>query len=217
MIPKGDPAAFLSARLTAGCAVIDVGANRGHVARVLAEAVGPQGKVYAVEPDPRCWGDLEELRRTRPQIVLRRAAAHARSGASALILGKDPAQSSLWRDAVHEPAPEYSCDVEWLTLDEITARPVCAIKVDAQGNERHILHGASRLLRECPLWVVEVWPHGLTAAGSCAVALYDAFITADYTAHAVTPDMEPVTRHLMESMDARHVEHDHINVAFRKV
>lgn len=56
--------------LRAGQTVAEIGAGSGYIARRLARAVGPRGRVYAVDVEPRMLPVLaERLRRARVQNV----------------------------------------------------------------------------------------------------------------------------------------------------
>ena len=47
-----NPGCLRELRIEGGEHVLDVGAGLGHFSRVLAEAVGPRGRVVAIERDP---------------------------------------------------------------------------------------------------------------------------------------------------------------------
>src|SRR6185295_2819103 len=47
------------------------------------------------------------------------------------------------------------------------------VKIDVQGAEMSVLSGAKRLLQTCPVWILEVWPHGLLCAGESLQGLWD--------------------------------------------
>jgi len=50
----------LRQEVKAGMTVMDLGANVGYVSLLLADLVGPTGKVYAIEPDPANFDLLEQ-------------------------------------------------------------------------------------------------------------------------------------------------------------
>jgi FkbM family methyltransferase len=146
--------------------VLDIGANLGLVSKTLAQAVGPKGRVFAVEPDFRCWGNLETLRASFPQVRIVKNAVGATRECRPLFLGKAAEQSSFFDAAVPEKAQDRTYGSDVVMLDDVTTTPVDAVKIDVQGAEYLVLQGASRTLAECPLWVVELWPHGLEKAGA---------------------------------------------------
>jgi FkbM family methyltransferase len=176
--PKGDVWAMLAPHLGPGMTVIDVGANTGTITRQIADVVGPTGHVIAVEPDPRCWPALDRLP-TPPVSVLPAACGH-RVGTAPLFQGRDASRSSLYRAAVEVETPD-SIVTPIVRLDDVhDPDTVDAIKIDAQGAEARILDGAPRLMRRCPVWVVELWPDGLAAAGCSVLDVFDRFDQNDY-------------------------------------
>lgn len=64
---RDDPAAPWRSLLGAGDIVLDIGAGAGTRSLVLAEAVGDDGVVHAVEGDPACWSALEATAARAPR------------------------------------------------------------------------------------------------------------------------------------------------------
>lgn len=161
MPSKGDPGTWARQRLRPGQQAIDVGAAAGSVTQTMAQAVGPTGRIWAIEPDPsRSPVDLA-------WVTWLPLAAWSHRDTATLFL--DNEQSSFWRTLVSH---DQSVDVVVDTLDALVPERVDLIKVDTQGSEMEVLAGAERHLQECPIWILELWPRGLTAAGSSALALF---------------------------------------------
>ena len=68
--------------LRTGDVVFDVGANLGFTSLHFADLVGPQGKVFAFEPDPELANRLYKVRdlNSLPQLVVRREAVSRECG-----------------------------------------------------------------------------------------------------------------------------------------
>jgi ubiquinone/menaquinone biosynthesis C-methylase UbiE len=57
-----------------GDAVAEIGAGKGNLTALVAQRVGPSGKIYSTELDPKALAHLEELAATEHNIVAVRAA-----------------------------------------------------------------------------------------------------------------------------------------------
>lgn len=64
-------------QLTPGARVLDIGAGPGYVSLVLADRVGPDGLVYAVDRSADALAYLERLQRERGVMQIRRIVADA--------------------------------------------------------------------------------------------------------------------------------------------
>jgi len=176
--PKGDPGVWLASRLHPGDLVLDVGANVGGCAKHFAAA---GARVMAIEPDARCH---DELLSSVPSAAIHKMAAAAYVGDADLTLGTQPLHSSLRPQSVLQPAG--TCTVRMTTLDSLAADVnVSAIKVDVQGCELDVLLGAPRLLFDCPLWVVEIWPHGFPRQTETVMDIYRWFEVAQKFPHTL--------------------------------
>lgn len=150
-LPKGDPGVWLAKRLKPGDIVFDVGANEGQCAEHYIKA---GAKVYCLEPDSRCWPGL--LLRC-PTVEILPCAAAAYAGRADLTKGLQTYHSSLRPQAVEKSVGREN--VFMMRLDDLGVMPA-AVKIDVQGCELDVLRGSTGLLKRCPLWVVEIWPHG---------------------------------------------------------
>ncbi len=140
--PKGDVIAYVTSVLTPGDVCIDGGANTGTVTEAMAKAVGPTGRVYAVEPDSRCHNALEGLAEQYGCVRPIPMALTMLRGPIMLQLGQQTQQSSVVRAALEG---DYGEDlVLGASLDAMTDQPVALVKLDLQGGEWAALHGASR-------------------------------------------------------------------------
>lgn len=179
---KGDVAALCRAYLQPGDCAWDIGASDGVMTRVLLKAVGPTGTVVAVDADPRYQVA------PHPQVT-RHVCAIGPVHQPPLRLGVDRTHSSCY--AVGK-ATGTTLTVPIMPLDALTPAPRL-VKVDVQGAEGDVLDSGPTLLQTIrPVWVIECWPHGLTAAGTSALALVERFWAAGY--QVLWPTKDLVTR-----------------------
>lgn len=146
-----------------GCA-IDLGANFGLYTRFLAEAVGPNGSVHAVEPVPATF---EVLRSNVRRLGLSQVRTHpvAVSDVTRAVTmtvpeyasgGSNYYEARVVRDPAGRARPVHVVGVR---LDDLFAGlpRVDVIKCDVEGHELPVLRGAESLLREHhPAWLIEV-------------------------------------------------------------
>jgi FkbM family methyltransferase len=147
-----------------GCA-IDLGANFGVYTRFLAEAVGPDGVVHAVEPVPPMYDVLRSnVRRLRLAHV--RTHPVAISDATRTVTMSVPRYASggtNFYEARVVPGPRgrggRTVRVPGIRLDDLFAHlpRIDVVKCDVEGHELAVLRGAEMLLRRHrPAWLIEV-------------------------------------------------------------
>jgi FkbM family methyltransferase len=156
--------------LEPGMVVLDVGANIGCYALLAARRVGPSGRVYAFEPDPRTCSFLEHNVRANGLTnvtVLPKAASDIR-GQRTLYQGRSAVDSGLShsRDG---PSVVSTTQVETVRIDEVLGgQPVDTVKLDIEGHEAAALRGMEDTLARSPdiRLFVEFYPAALQAAGA---------------------------------------------------
>jgi FkbM family methyltransferase len=140
----------LARTLRRGCYCVDVGANHGYYTLIMADAVGPEGRVAPVEPTPRL---AELLRQTLdvngfPQVeVVQKAAANTNGKTLQLVV---PARRSLNARLAEVAGPtEEAVAVESVTIDALTQNwpRVDLIKIDVEGAEEDVWQGMAETLR----------------------------------------------------------------------
>ena len=139
-----------------GDTVIDVGANVGWYASLLCELVGPEGRVYAFEPNSRLAALLDKL--DMPQLRAVAAGLGDCDGEQCFSIPENWISGSFGEvaDAVAtECVPMVRLDafLETEKVDQVTF-----VKCDAEGAELGILSGASDTLHNArpPMWLVEM-------------------------------------------------------------
>lgn len=168
------PFSLLSAVLQPGMTAVDVGANRGTLTQCMAEAVGPTGYVYAIEPCAQTVDVNANAEWTTtpcaPVRWLTMALGRA-DGWATLYHSDEDTRHTLYRpNVVAGDGTEERVRVRSLNSLQATGdvlRHVDVIKLDTQGAEDDIFAGASAILAAGQTtWVIEVWPSGLYGAGS---------------------------------------------------
>jgi FkbM family methyltransferase len=133
---------FLRGHTPSGGVFVDVGANVGTYAMVLARHVGPSGKVIAIEPHPVTHARLAFNRAASgfTQAILVAAAAGASDGELLIETDGDNLGAS---HVVTERASTQAIKVPalrlWRILEEAGVAGVDALKIDVEGFEDRVL------------------------------------------------------------------------------
>jgi FkbM family methyltransferase len=144
--------------LRPGACAVDLGANFGQYAVLMARALGEGGKVVAVEANPDVAAAL--ARTVADQglagvVEVHARAAGARSGDWVAFPEPDFRLYNTFGAYGLAPEPSPGCHwVRTLAVDDLDIdRPVCLVKVDVQGYDLFALRGAERTLRRhrCPV------------------------------------------------------------------
>lgn len=156
--------------LPEGGTFVDIGANIGWFSLLAASLVGPEGRVVAVEPNPR------------NVALLRQSAKDNRFEnieVAAVALGERPGAAALETDGsngrlipINGPptqAVEASFVVATYPLDTLLSEAgverVDAIKIDVEGAEPLVLRGATRTISESrPVLISEFYPLALDSS-----------------------------------------------------
>lgn len=143
-------ARWLQARLAPGMVVCDVGAHVGQYTLLAASVVGPSGRVYAFEPEPRIFARLEEnIRRNgMNNVVLRRCAVCNRSGKATFYIH----EGGDFQSGNHSLLPDQklmrfrTITVDTIRLDDILQKEprLDFMKIDVEGAEMAVLQGATQ-------------------------------------------------------------------------
>jgi FkbM family methyltransferase len=156
--------------LSPGMTFVDVGAHIGILTLAGARAVGPTGKVLAIEPGPTAF---EALRRTvavsglTSRITALRQAAGAHQERRTFYVRNVLGHSSITPSDSHSEASSDEIEVELSPLDDLlpVGERVDLVKIDVEGAELAVLAGMSRIIAENPylVMIAEFGPSHLRA------------------------------------------------------
>lgn len=137
-----------------GTQVVDVGANVGYTANLLANRVGPQGEVVAFEPHPMLAEILViNLQTEAKNVRIEQRGVGFEDGVGVLAV---PESFSSNQGLSHLRVGEgdgassgKNISVEVRSLDSYFSRlpPPTLIKVDVEGGEAEVFKGAAKLLQ----------------------------------------------------------------------
>jgi FkbM family methyltransferase len=159
-----------------GMVVLDIGGFVGWYTLLAAREVGPHGKVFVFEPDPRNYALLiQNLRENgfSDRVVPVPKAVSDRIGTVSFFMHEgDQSRSSL----IPSNREVAKTNVESIILDEYLANEIKidVIKMDIEGAELHALAGMERILARADVALkmfVECNPLSLQLAGGSAQTL----------------------------------------------
>jgi FkbM family methyltransferase len=195
--------AFLVDLVRPGAIVIDVGANVGDTAVELAAAVGPSGRVVAVEPAPGPFTVLVKRTRDLGQVTPIRCALGRRHETRAVFhyrhwtLLTQAAEDPRMRQPNYHPGEytelkgRFECAftrLDTLCLDFGLPR-VDFIKIDVDGFEYQVIQGATTTLRQHhPILHVEVGRWTMGQVGDAPEPLLLSLAHLGYSFARVEPD-----------------------------
>ena len=160
-----------------GMNIVDIGANVGYYTLLAARRVGPHGKVYAFEPEPRNFRLLMENLRLNgyENVIAIQKAVSNESGTASLFLS--PRCSGAHSLVSTRDRSNETTTAETVTLDDFFETEGCptiqVIKMDIEGWEMEALDGMHKVItRNSPLtMVMEFYPWGLLGRGMRPLAL----------------------------------------------
>jgi FkbM family methyltransferase len=138
--------------------VIDVGVAFGTPALYESH---PDAKFYLIEPVPSCRDELEQLA-ARLGGVAFNVAAGAADGVMDFFVHPDVSGSSAKRQLEGEYFDGVRVEVPVRRLDSLIREPIarpCLLKIDTQGAEIEVLEGASGILSDIDVVIIEVSFH----------------------------------------------------------
>ena len=132
-----------------GDTVIDIGANIGYFTVLLANIVGPEGKVYAFEPDPRSFHLLQRTveRNGWTHVIIEQKAVSSKAGELLLY------QTREWTGNTLTPGEHISTiKVQVVTLDDFLPDEysISFVKMDMDGAEPLAILGMAQLIQRSP-------------------------------------------------------------------
>ena len=190
--------AYLSSTLRPGDVFVDIGANVGYFTLLAARAVGPTGRVVAMEAMPATATKLRanvEANGLDNVEVIARAASDV-DGHIDIFSGP---VTNLGRTSTSPMADSTAVDrVECVVASsavpqELWSR-VRVVKIDVEGDELRVLHGLRPLLAAMPAGasvVAEVAPARLSERGQSPGELLDDMAAMGFVPAALANDYHP--------------------------
>lgn len=175
--------------LEPGDVFVDVGANVGFFTLLGLTLVGPEGKVYAFEPDPKNIDRIKfhcENNKYDNVEVISRPVSHAVEDVNFWFNKSSSGGNALWNpgEFFGDPAfnDGYSVMKSTTLSDEFVnqdIKNVKLVKIDTEGAEHSILRGAKEWLKDqsIPFIIAELNTFGLKKLGSS----FDEFIDFMYS------------------------------------
>lgn len=172
-------------RLREGATIFDLGAHQGIVALMMARAVGPSGKVIAVEAGA-FNARIAEANRARNHAD-NLTVLHAIVTDAATPVKFNPATGRVERGVLFAAsAPAVSID----SLAERYGEPD-VVYLDIEGFEGHALRGASRTLAGKADFFVEVHAEQLPRYGESVAGIMKHFPEDSWELHVQTSESAP--------------------------
>lgn len=155
--------AWLKGHLSRGSVALDVGAHLGFVTCLMARAVGPEGRVMALEPFP---GNVSYIRRNLAANQLRAEVVEAAAGATTGRCELHVTGSSDSHGFFPHPLTDTRelLEVRRVRVADLLRR-TDVVKMDTEGAECDVLEGMKHLLESTPALLVEWNPACQAAAG----------------------------------------------------
>ncbi len=175
---------LIMAQVRPGDVVADVGASLGLYTVSMAKRVGPQGRVYAFEPDPQSFHWLRqnvELNQVTAWVSTYPDAVGDHEG-SAAFAGGHITESHITLNASH------ASQVKLVTLNKLLAdQHLDLLKIDVEGFEEFVLRGAGQLLNartRAPRAIfIEVHPYAWPRFGVSSHSLLDFLRQQNYSVY----------------------------------
>jgi FkbM family methyltransferase len=188
---------IVESELKEGDVVLDIGANIGYYTLLASRRVGPSGRVFAFEPDPRNFALLRKNLRANgcTNVHVERKAVSDCSGTIRLYLDK----LNKGDHTIYDVGGRHAIEVGAVRLDDYfsgSAGKIDLIKIDVQGAEGKVLRGMRGLLeRNKQVRIItEFWPHRLAECGTPSEEFVGALTAHGFTLYNINEESKQVER-----------------------
>ena len=178
--------------LAPGMTFVDIGAHVGLLTLAGARAVGPSGKVLAVEPVPLSFDLLSRalaINGLIHRVEAKCQAVGARREHCKFFVGNILGHSSLIRSDALSAASTVEIEVDVSPLDDLVQprAPVDLVKIDVEGAELAVLEGMTRVIADNPelAIIAEFGPSHLQASNIAPETWFSAFRERGFDAFVV--------------------------------
>ncbi|HEX9988535.1 MAG TPA: FkbM family methyltransferase [Chloroflexia bacterium] len=183
--------------LKEGDVVLDIGANIGYYTILAARRVGPRGRVFAFEPDPRNFALLQKNLRANgcTNVHVERKAVSDCTGTINLYLN----ELNKGDHTIYDVGGRQSVEVGAVRLDDYFSKyggKIDLIKIDVQGAEGKVLLGMRGLLeRNKQVRIItEFWPHRLEECGTPSEEFIGGLMAHGFTLYNINEESRQVER-----------------------
>jgi FkbM family methyltransferase len=172
---------FLNNYLTKGMTVIDVGAHLGALSMIMAEKVGPTGKIISFEPTPSTFLLLQKTVSINGQsavvIPVRKAVSDKPGKAQFYVMGAEANNANSLSnngDTQHKGVP---VDIDLTSIDlvkkEYQLSAIDLVKIDAEGAELSVLKGAIEVIKkDKPKIILALHPASIIQFGDTLLGIW---------------------------------------------
>ncbi|MFM1556355.1 MAG: FkbM family methyltransferase [Limisphaerales bacterium] len=212
---------FFQTACREGMTFLDVGANIGYYTALAARAVGPNGKIIALEPDPESFKYLEQTiaaNGTENVQAFPVAASDAPATLPLYISADNRGDNRLYAPGESRPQVEVKAVATDSILAENKIETIDLIKIDVQGYEPKVIAGLRDTISRSPnlTLLTEFWPKGIRDAGGDAQDFLKTLRDLGLTLHELRADGE-LNEHTDDAdLIARHQGRRYTNLVGRK-
>ncbi|HRK61218.1 MAG TPA: FkbM family methyltransferase [Candidatus Omnitrophota bacterium] len=176
--------------------VVDIGAHIGLYTLFASKCIGPAGHIYSFEPSPRERARLEKhthLNHLSNITVYPLALSDCRAQTEMKVAEYPHSGHNTLGTFAYETTRENSRPlIETQTLDEWAEsnriKAIDLIKIDAEGSEEKILHGARQtLLKTRPILMIEITSLSLNHQNSSVESIWKLITHLGYILMAYDP------------------------------
>ena len=212
---------FFQSACRDGMTFLDVGANLGYYTALATRAVGPNGRVLAVEPDPDSFGYLEQTIAANAVGNVQAfpvAASDAPATLPLYISTDNRGDNRLYASGEDRPQVEVVARPLDALLRENKINTVDLIKIDVQGYEPRVIAGLRETITASPnlTLLTEFWPQGIDEAGEDANEFLQTLRELGLTLHELQPDGSLAELTDDTDLIARHQGRRYTNLIGRK-
>lgn len=170
---------------------IDIGANVGYISHFVVNECSFNGKIYAVEPNPKIYSILQKNIAVSDRISLYNLALANETGYATFYCGNNSALCSLvkgYNESHHSSNPKWDSvkeiSVEVHKGDQLFAdlANIDILKIDVEGYEMQAFLGMEKMINEKKIKkiLMEFCPFSQRCAGRNPGDLISFFIDRDY-------------------------------------